>query len=81
MGRPYIGPPDVPKDRLEAMRRAFDATMKDPAYLAEAAGQKMVVDPMTGEEMQALIKEFYKSPPDLINRVKVALEPFRKRKK
>ena len=52
MGRPYMGPPDVPKDRLLALRRAFDATMKDPAYLAEAKSQKMDVDPMTGEEME-----------------------------
>lgn len=81
MGRPYMGPPGVPKDRLEAMRRAFDATMKDPAYLAEAKKQKMAVDPMTGEEMHELIENFYKSPPDLINRLKVALEPFRAHKK
>lgn len=78
MGRPYVGPPEVPKDRLEAMRRAFDATMKDPAYLAEAKKQKMEVDPMTGEEMQKLIGSFYESPPDLIARLKVALAQFRK---
>ncbi len=78
MGRPYVGPPDVPKDRLEAMRRAFDATMKDPAYLAEARKQKMDVDPMTGEEMQKLIGTFYESPPELIARLMAALEQFRK---
>jgi tripartite-type tricarboxylate transporter receptor subunit TctC len=77
MGRPYMGPPNVPKDRLQAIRRAFDATMKDPDYLAEAKSQKMHVDPMTGEEMEKLIASFYASPPDLVQRLKVALEPYR----
>jgi tripartite-type tricarboxylate transporter receptor subunit TctC len=79
MGRPYIGPPDVPADRLAAIRRAFDATMKDPAYLEEAKAQKMYVEPMTGEEMQALIKSFYASSPVLIERLKEALAQYRKR--
>jgi tripartite-type tricarboxylate transporter receptor subunit TctC len=79
MGRPYIGPPDVPKDRLQAIRRAFDATMKDPAYLAEAESQKMYVEPMTGEEMQDLIQSFYASPPELVERLKAALGQFRGR--
>jgi tripartite-type tricarboxylate transporter receptor subunit TctC len=74
-----MGPPNVPKDRLEVVRRAFDATMKDPAYLAEAKGFKMEVDPMTGEEMAELIKSFYASPPDLVKRLKVAIEQYRDR--
>ena len=79
MGRPYLGPPGVPKDRLQALRRAFDATMKDPAYLADARTQKMEVDPMTGEEMETLIKTFYASPPELVQRLKVAIEQYRER--
>jgi tripartite-type tricarboxylate transporter receptor subunit TctC len=78
MGRPYVGPPGVPKDRLHAIRRAFDATMKDPAYLAEAKSQKMSVDPMTGEEMETLIKSFHATPPALVARLKVAMEGYRK---
>jgi tripartite-type tricarboxylate transporter receptor subunit TctC len=79
MGRPYVGPPDIPKDRLEAMRRAFDATMKDPAYMKEAASQKMEIDPLTGEEMQKLMVSFYGSSPELIKRLQAALDQFRKR--
>jgi tripartite-type tricarboxylate transporter receptor subunit TctC len=79
MGRPYIGPPNVPKDRLTAIRRAFDLTMKDPAYLAEAKAQKMDVDPMTGEEMETLIQSFYASSPELVQRLKVAIEQYRDR--
>lgn len=79
MGRPYVGPPNVPTDRLHAVRRAFDATMKDPAYLAEAKGHKMDIDPMTGEEMETLIRSFYASPADLVARLKVAIEQYRER--
>ncbi|HEY3656788.1 MAG TPA: hypothetical protein VGL34_17600, partial [Steroidobacteraceae bacterium] len=67
-----------PVDRLNAIRRAFDATMKDPAYVAEANAQKMEIDPMTGEEMQALIKSFYDSPSELVEQLKTALADFRK---
>jgi tripartite-type tricarboxylate transporter receptor subunit TctC len=74
MGRPYVGPPGVPEDRLNAIRRAFDATMRDPAYLAEAKSQKMSVDPMTGEEMEALIRGFAASPPELVAKLKVAID-------
>ena len=79
MGRPYVGPPGVPADRLSALRRAFDAAMKDPVYLAEAKSQKMDVDPMTGEEMEQLIKTFYASPPELLQRLNSVLEPNRGR--
>jgi tripartite-type tricarboxylate transporter receptor subunit TctC len=77
MGRPYIAPPDVPADRLTALRRAFDATMKDPAFLADAKKTKMDVDPMTGEDMQKLIKDIYTTKPALVARVKAALDQFR----
>jgi hypothetical protein len=61
------------------MRRAFDATLKDPEYLAEAKTMKMDVDPMTGEDMEALIRKIYATPPALVDRVKMALEQFRDR--
>jgi tripartite-type tricarboxylate transporter receptor subunit TctC len=74
-----MGPPEVPLDRLQALRRAFDATMKDPAYLEEAKSQKMDVDPMTGEEMEKLLKAIYASPPDLVQRLKTAIDQYRDR--
>jgi tripartite-type tricarboxylate transporter receptor subunit TctC len=79
MGRPYVGPPDVPQDRVRALRRAFDATMKDPAYLAEAKSQMMDIDPMTGEEMEQLIKTFYASSPELLQRLKLVIDQYRSR--
>ena len=56
-GRPYFLPPDVPVERVAALRRAFDATMKDPAFVAEAAKLHFDVDPLTGEQVQALVAQ------------------------
>ena len=56
-GRPYFLPPDVPAERVTALRRAFDATMRDPAFVADAARLQLEIDPMTGEEVQALVAQ------------------------
>jgi tripartite-type tricarboxylate transporter receptor subunit TctC len=53
-GRPFFLPPNVPAERVNAIRRAFDATMKDPEFLAEAEKLKIEVDPLTGEQVAAL---------------------------
>jgi tripartite-type tricarboxylate transporter receptor subunit TctC len=73
-GRPFFVPPGVPADRIEALRRAFDATVKDPAFLSEAATAKIDIDPLTGEEVQALVADVSKTPPDIVARVRDALE-------
>jgi tripartite-type tricarboxylate transporter receptor subunit TctC len=73
-GRPYFLPPDVPADRVQALRRAFDATMKDPEFLAEAAKLQLDVSPMTGEELQTLVAELASTPPAIVARVRHALE-------
>ena len=66
IGRPYIVPKAVPADRLAALRAAFDATMKDPEFLADAAKQRLTVTAMTGTEVEDFIKELYKTPPDAV---------------
>lgn len=73
-GRPFFLPPDVPADRVEVLRRAFDATMKDPAFLAEAAKAQLEVDPMTGEEVAKLVAEDSATPPAVLDRIKAALD-------
>jgi tripartite-type tricarboxylate transporter receptor subunit TctC len=80
-GRPYWGPPKIPADRTQALRRAFDATMKDKGFLADAARAKMEVDPLTGEEMTKLVAELYDTPKALTAKVAKALAPFRGKKK
>ena len=51
-GRPFFAPPGVPPARVAALRRAFDATMKDTDFLAEADKLKLEIEPMTGEVLQ-----------------------------
>jgi tripartite-type tricarboxylate transporter receptor subunit TctC len=73
-GRPYFLPPDVPEERVAALRRAFDATMKDTAFVAEAAKLQFDVDPLTGEQVQALVGQLAATPREIVTRVRTALE-------
>jgi tripartite-type tricarboxylate transporter receptor subunit TctC len=63
IARPFAAPPGIPQDRARALRAAFDATMKDPEFIAEAKSQNLDVDPVTGTEVEALIREVYASSP------------------
>src|SRR5882757_9431337 len=65
-GRPMLTPPGVPPDRVQALRRAFDATMKDPAFLEEAKQRKLEVDTRTGEEIEAVLRSVASLPEDVI---------------
>jgi hypothetical protein len=72
-GRPYLFPPDVPADRVAALRAAFDATMKDPAFLAAARQANLLIDPLRADEMEAFIKNAYATPPSLVEHAKSLL--------
>jgi len=74
-GRPFFMPPNVPADRINVIRRAFDATMKDKEFLAEAEKLKIEVDPLTGEQVAALIVDIYKTPAATVERVRAAMAP------
>ena len=74
IGRPFFLPPNVPADRVVALRAAFDATMKDPDYLAEADKLKIDVDPLTGAELGALVTQVAETPAETVARVRAALE-------
>jgi hypothetical protein len=73
-GRPFFLPPNVPAARIEALRRAFDATLKDPSYLAEAEKLKIEVDPLSGEQVGALVEQVSRTPADIVARVRAAME-------
>jgi tripartite-type tricarboxylate transporter receptor subunit TctC len=73
-GRPYVMPPDVPKERVGAIRRAFEETLTDPALIEGAEKIQMDLSPMTGLELEAMFKEAYESPPEVIARTKVLLQ-------
>ena len=53
---PLVAPPDVPADRINILRRAFDETMKDPTFVAEANRLRIDVEPVTGEAMQKIVE-------------------------
>ena len=65
MGRPFVGPPNIPPDRAAALRSAFMATMKDKDFLADTEKAKMEITPVPGDRVQALVKEIYSTPPEI----------------
>jgi len=73
-GRPFFMPPQVPPERVAAVRRAFDAAVKDPAYLADAEKLKIDVDPLSGEEVANLVEQVSRTPAETVTRVRTALE-------
>ena len=75
MGRPFAAPPGVPADRAQALRRAFDATLKDPAFLAEADKLKLEVNPVSGAEIDKLIADLYRTPKDIVDDARKAIAP------
>src|SRR5690606_15947903 len=54
LGRSVTSPPDVPKDRVAALRRGFDAMVKDPAFVDEATKRLLDIEPQTGEWLQEM---------------------------
>lgn len=68
MGRPYIAPPGIPADRITALRDAFSATMKDPAFLADAKKLDIEINPTTGEELTAIVQRIYATPAAVVQR-------------
>ena len=74
MARPYAAPPRVPAERLAALRGAFDATMRDPAFLADAERLGLEVNPVTGAAVEGLINEIYAAPPAVVKRARQAVK-------
>src|SRR5262245_36243553 len=70
IGRPVVGPPDLPAVRLEALRRAFDATMKDQDFRADAARMAIDIDPIDAVAAERILARIYATPKDVIERVK-----------
>jgi tripartite-type tricarboxylate transporter receptor subunit TctC len=74
-GRPVAAPPGVPADRLAALRSAFDATMKDPAFIAEAGKLQLEIEPMTGVEIQKMLAEAFSTPKEIVAEAGELLKP------
>jgi tripartite-type tricarboxylate transporter receptor subunit TctC len=73
LGRPFFAPPGIPDDRKAALRAAFDATMKDPALIADARKMQLEVDPLSSAEIDRLLAEIYATPKDVIEKARAAI--------
>ncbi len=74
MTRPYVLPPGTPRERVDALRKAFNDTMKDPQFLADANKSKLDIEPLTGEELAEIVSELAKLTPSVVAKLKEALQ-------
>jgi tripartite-type tricarboxylate transporter receptor subunit TctC len=73
LGRPYLTTPELPQDRYKALKAAFEATMKDPAFLADAKKLKFDLRPLTGDEVAEIVNETIDIPPALAEKARAAI--------
>jgi tripartite-type tricarboxylate transporter receptor subunit TctC len=75
LARPFVLPPDVPADRVKALRVAFDALMKDPAFIADAKKLSIDIKPIDGETMTKMIADLNATPQPIIDRLRAVIAP------
>jgi hypothetical protein len=68
MGRPFVAPPDIPEERKLALRRAFDLTMNDPAFRADAIKLRLDISPIRGMAIEQALQDIYEAPRPLVQR-------------
>ena len=73
LGRPMIGAPGIPADRVKMLRDAFNRTMQDKEFLAELEKRKFDLDPSSGEELEKIVKDALSQPPEIVGRMKKIL--------
>ena len=74
MGRPFLAPPGLPADRAEALRTAFMKTMKDPEFVAAADKAQLEITPVSGADIEILVKQVYATPPDVVKKAADAVK-------
>lgn len=74
-GRPVAAPPEVPADRLAALRTAFEAAAADPEFIAELKKQNATVEMINGDAVKAIVDKLYAAPADVVDAVKTLLKP------
>ena len=74
VGRPFFTSPDIPADRKAALRAAFDATMKDPQFLADAAKLDLEISPVGAATIDAFLAELYRTPKDVVSKAVTAIQ-------
>jgi tripartite-type tricarboxylate transporter receptor subunit TctC len=74
MGRPFLAPPGLPSERVALLRGAILETFRDPEFLAAAKKASLEVDPVSGEDVQQLVREAYETPPSLLAQARTILK-------
>jgi tripartite-type tricarboxylate transporter receptor subunit TctC len=74
LGRPMVAPPGVPADRVRILREAYNKTLQDPELIAEVNRSRLDMEPSTGEEIEAIMKEIMDQPPQVITLIKKLLD-------
>jgi tripartite-type tricarboxylate transporter receptor subunit TctC len=73
-GRPYVSSPGLPSDRAKLLQGAFRKTLTDPDFQAQAKERKLDIDPVAGEELEALAREVIAQPADVVERMRRLLD-------
>jgi tripartite-type tricarboxylate transporter receptor subunit TctC len=73
MARPFVAPPGLPREVRDTLRRAFDDTLRDPAFLDDAKKMNLEINPATGGEVDTLVRELYRTPKDIVVQAKQAI--------
>jgi hypothetical protein len=68
MGRPFFAPQEVPRDRVDALRYAFDQALQDPGLVAEAERAKVEINPVNGVRVDAIVKDTFSTPPEIMKK-------------
>jgi tripartite-type tricarboxylate transporter receptor subunit TctC len=74
LGRPFFSTPDIPADRREALRAAFDATMKDAQFLAETTKLDLEVTPVSGKTIDGFLADLYRTPKEVVRKATAAIQ-------
>lgn len=74
MGRPFATSPEVPEERVRALREAFQATVRDPEFLAEASRAKLEINQVSGEVIDALLRTVYRTPDEIVVAARRAIQ-------
>jgi hypothetical protein len=74
LGHPYLAPPGTPADRVAILRAAFDATLRDKAFLTEVDKLQIAIDPMSAGEVAQIVADTINAPPAVVAKAKAAMD-------
>jgi len=73
--RSYIAPPGTPAEQIATLRTAFDATMSDPQFLADAETVRIAITPLSGAKVQEIVQKLYTTPKPIVERARQVIKP------